>query len=35
MTEYRARFDAEIEFANGGGLRADAFRLDLPAADLT
>ncbi|GAA1964345.1 cyclase family protein [Agromyces allii] len=35
MTEYRARFDADIAFANGGGLRADAFRLDLPAADLT
>ncbi|KQM80738.1 cyclase family protein [Agromyces sp. Leaf222] len=35
MTEYRARFDADVEFANGGGLRADAFRLDLPAADLT
>ncbi|MET4156897.1 cyclase family protein [Agromyces sp. PvR057] len=35
MTEYRARFDADIAFANGGGLRAEAFRLDLPAADLT
>lgn len=35
MTEYRAHFDADIEFANGGGLRADAFRLDLPAGDLT
>ncbi|GGI44392.1 kynurenine formamidase [Agromyces flavus] len=35
MTEYRARFDAEIEFVNGGGLRAEAFRLDIPSADLT
>ncbi|WP_173923006.1 cyclase family protein [Agromyces sp. Marseille-P2726] len=35
MTEYRAHFDAEIEFVNGGGLRAEAFRLDLPSAGLT
>ena len=35
MTEYRARFDAEIDFVNGGGLRAETFRLDLPSADLT
>ncbi|SFR70133.1 Kynurenine formamidase [Agromyces sp. CF514] len=35
MTEYRARFDADIAFVNGGGLHAEAFRLDLPAADLT
>ena len=35
MTEYRAHFDAEIDFVNGGGLRAEAFRLDLPSADLT
>ncbi len=34
MTEYRAHFDAEIEFVNGGGLRAEGFRLDLPGADL-
>ncbi|MDQ0894803.1 cyclase family protein [Agromyces ramosus] len=34
MTEYRAHFDAQIDFANGGGLRAEAFRLDLPSADL-
>ena len=34
MTEYRAHFDAEIDFVNGGGLRAEAFRLDLPSADL-
>ena len=35
MTEYRAVFDAEIDFVNGGGLRAQGFRLDLPSADLT
>ncbi|MFF2370848.1 cyclase family protein [Agromyces sp. NPDC058110] len=35
MTEYRAHFDAEIEFVNGGGLRADAFRLDLPTREVT
>ncbi|WP_395244305.1 cyclase family protein [Agromyces sp. MMS24-K17] len=34
MTEYRAVFDADIAFLNGGGLRAEGFRLDLPAADL-
>lgn len=35
MTEYRAVFDAEIDFVNGGGLQAQGFRLDLPSADLT
>lgn len=35
MTEYRAVFDAEIDFVNGGGLQAQRFRLDLPSADLT
>ena len=34
MTEYRARFDADIDFVNGGGLRAEGFRLDLPSAEL-
>lgn len=34
MTDYRAHFDAEIDFVNGGGLRAEGFRLDLPSADL-
>lgn len=33
--EYRAHFDAIVSFVNGGGLRADGFRLDLPAADAT
>ncbi|HEY9324076.1 MAG TPA: cyclase family protein [Agromyces sp.] len=35
MTEYRAHFDADIAFVNGGGLRAEAFRLDLPSPQLT
>lgn len=35
MTDYRAHFDAEIEFVNGGGLSAHGFRLDLPSAELT
>jgi arylformamidase len=33
MTDYRAHFDAVVEFANGGSLSAEGFRLDLPAAD--
>ncbi len=32
--QYRAHFDARIEFANGGGLTADAFRLDVPGPDV-
>lgn len=35
MTEYRAVFDAEVTFLNGGGLQMQGFRLDLPAADAT
>ncbi|WP_394769314.1 cyclase family protein [Lacisediminihabitans sp.] len=35
MTEYRARFDARVEFANGGGLGAEGFRIDLPSPDVT
>ena len=30
MPEYRAHFDATVEFANGGSLRADGFRIDVP-----
>jgi arylformamidase len=30
LTEYRAHFDAQVEFVNGGGLTAHGFRLDLP-----
>ena len=33
-TQYRAHFDARVEFANGGGLTAESFRLDLPSPDL-
>ena len=32
MTEYRAHFDAVVSFVNGGGLTAEGFRLDVPAA---
>jgi kynurenine formamidase len=32
--EYRAHFDARIEFANGGGLTAERFRLDVPGPDV-
>ena len=35
MTEYRAHFDAEVAFANGGRLTAEGFRLDLPGPDLS
>ena len=35
MAEYRAHFDFEISFANGGGLSGRGFRLDLPAENLT
>ena len=35
MTEYRAVFDAEVTFLNGGSLHTQDFRLDLPAADVT
>jgi arylformamidase len=30
MPDYRAHFDATVTFANGGGLTAHGFRLDLP-----
>ncbi|WP_194396779.1 cyclase family protein [Microbacterium atlanticum] len=31
--QYRAHFDFDIRFANGGGLSGTGFRLDLPSAD--
>jgi arylformamidase len=34
-TEFRAHFDARVTFANGGGLTAEGFRLDLPTGDET
>jgi kynurenine formamidase len=30
MIEYRAGFDADVTFANGGGLQVQGFRLDIP-----
>lgn len=33
-TEYRAHFDFDIRFANGGGMSGTGFRLDLPSPDL-
>jgi len=33
--EYRAEFDATVAFGNGGGLRAEAFRVDVPGPDTT
>jgi len=33
VPQYRAHFDACIEFANGGDLEAHGFRLDLPSRD--
>ncbi|HET9517017.1 MAG TPA: cyclase family protein [Actinoplanes sp.] len=35
MTEYRAQFDATVIFANGGGLHAQDFRVDVPGVDVT
>jgi arylformamidase len=33
MPDYRAHFDFDIRFANGGALSGTGFRLDVPAAD--
>ena len=33
--EYRAEFDAVVTFANGGGLRAEGFRVDVPGPEVT
>ena len=35
MDQYRAQFDAEVTFLNGGGLQANGFRLDVPDARIT
>jgi kynurenine formamidase len=35
MTEYRAVFDAEVTFLNGGGLQAQGFKLDVPDPQIT
>ncbi|MEU8208485.1 cyclase family protein [Micromonospora sp. NPDC049044] len=33
--QWRAQFDAEVSFANGGGLRTEGFRLDIPGREIT
>jgi arylformamidase len=33
VPQFRAHFDAEVEFLNGGDLRATGFRLDLPTEE--
>ena len=33
--EYRAVFDAVVTFSNGGGLSAEAFRVDVPGPEVT
>lgn len=35
MPEYRAHFDFDIRFANGGDLSGTGFRLDVPSAELS
>jgi len=35
VTDYRASFDADVTFSNGGGLQAQGFRLDVPGPDVT
>jgi arylformamidase len=34
-SQYRAEFDAEVTFLNGGGLQAQGFRLDVPGPDVS
>lgn len=35
MPEFRAHFDFDIRFANGGGLTGEGFRLDVPSPDIS
>jgi arylformamidase len=35
VDEYRASFDAELTFLNGGGLQAQGFRLDVPGPEVS
>jgi kynurenine formamidase len=35
MIEYRAQFDAEVTFSNGGGLQVQDFRLDIPGDSIS
>ncbi|HET8906738.1 MAG TPA: hypothetical protein VFN11_07220 [Ktedonobacterales bacterium] len=32
--EKRVQFDFDVTFTNGGGLRGDSFRLDIPGEDI-
>src|SRR5687767_5972313 len=34
MIEYRAAFDADVTFLNGGGLQVQGFRLDVPGPEV-
>ncbi len=34
MTEYRASFDATVQFSNGGDLAVHGFRVDVPGPDI-
>ena len=34
IDEWRASFDADVTFANGGGLQVQGFRLDIPGQDV-
>jgi arylformamidase len=34
MTAYRAEFDAEVSFSNGGSLTTKGFRIDMPGPDV-
>ncbi|GGO02881.1 cyclase family protein [Micromonospora parathelypteridis] len=33
--QWRAQFDAQVSFANGGGLNTEGFRLDIPGREIT
>lgn len=33
--QWRVQFDAEVDFVNGGGLRVDGFRLDIPGTEIS
>ncbi|WP_422738329.1 cyclase family protein [Micromonospora sp. WMMD729] len=33
--QWRVQFDAEVSFVNGGGLRTEGFRLDVPGREIT
>ncbi len=35
MTDHRAEFDATVTFSNGGSLRAEGFRVDVPGPQVT